>query len=152
KVVGIFDEPEHVQTLYFNREYLRESLGPNNPRRENAGVFIIQAASAADVPRIADAADRGFDQSPAPPQTESERAFQLSFAAFLGNLRLFLMAICGAVAFTILLVSANTISMSVRERIREVGILKTLGFTPTEILGIILSEAAVISLIGGALG
>lgn len=152
KVVGIFDEPEQVQTLYFNREYLRESLGANNPRRDNAGVFIIQAASAADVPRIAEAADREFDNSPAPTKTESERAFQLGFAAFLGNLRLFLMAIFGAVAFTILLVSANTISMSVRERIREVGILKTLGFTPAEILGIILSEAAVISLIGGVLG
>jgi putative ABC transport system permease protein len=152
KIVGIFDEPDRVQTLYFNREYLRESLGPNNPRRDNAGVFVVQAASAADVPRILDAADREFDNSPAPTKTETERAFQLSFASFLGNLKLFLMAISGAVAFTILLVSANTISMSVRERIREVGILKTLGFTPTEILGIILSEAAVISLIGGGLG
>jgi putative ABC transport system permease protein len=152
KVVGIFDEPEQAQTLYFNREYLRESLGPNNPRRDNAGVFIVQAASAADVPRIAEAADREFDNSPAPTKTESERAFQLGFAAFLGNLKLFLLAICGAVAFTILLVSANTISMSVRERIREVGILKTLGFTRGEVLGLILSEAAVISLIGGVLG
>ncbi len=152
KVVGIFDDPDHAQTLYFNREYLRESLGPNNPRRDNAGMFIIQAASAADVPRIAEAADREFDNSPAPTKTESERAFQLSFASFLGNLKVFLMIICGAVAFTILLVSANTISMSVRERMREVGILKTLGFTPAAILGIILSEAGVISLVGGALG
>jgi putative ABC transport system permease protein len=70
----------------------------------------------------------------------------------LGNLKLFIMAICGAVTFTILLVSGNTISMSVRERIREVGILKTLGFSPGAILGIILGEAAVISLIGGLLG
>jgi putative ABC transport system permease protein len=62
------------------------------------------------------------------------------------------MAICGAVTFTILLVSANTISMSVRERVREVGIMKTLGFTPGAILGIILGESAVISLVGGALG
>jgi putative ABC transport system permease protein len=63
-----------------------------------------------------------------------------------------LLLICGAVTFTILLVSANTISMSVRERIREVGILKTLGFTPGNILSIILGEAAFISLIGGAIG
>jgi putative ABC transport system permease protein len=152
KVVGIFDEPDHVLTLYFNREYLRESLGPNNRRRDDAGIFYVQAASAADIPRIAEAVDREFDNSPAPTKTESERAFQLSFASFLGNLKLFLMAIGAAVAFTILLVSANTISMSVRERIREVGILKTLGFTRSEILGIILSEAAVISIIGGALG
>src|SRR5262249_34218584 len=60
--------------------------------------------------------------------------------------------ICGAVAFTILLVSGNTLSMSVRERVREVGILKTLGFTPAAILGMVLGEAAVISLAGGAIG
>jgi len=116
------------------------------------GAFLIQAESAADVPRIADAVDRQFESSPFPTRTESEKAFQLSFAAFVGNLKLFIMAIFGAVTFTVLLVSGNTISMSVRERIREVGILKTLGFTPGAILGIVLGEAALISIIGGALG
>ena len=86
-----------------------------------------------------------FENSPYPTKTESEQAFVLSFVSFLGNLKLFLLAIGGAVTFTILLVSANTLSMSVRERIREVGILKTLGFTPETILGILLGEAAKIS-------
>jgi len=104
------------------------------------------------VPRVAKAVDALFDNAPAPTRTESENAFQLSFVGMLGNLKLFLMAICGAVAFTILLVTANTISMSVRERIREVGIMKTLGYTPDAILGIILGESAVISLIGGVIG
>jgi putative ABC transport system permease protein len=116
------------------------------------GAFLVQADSAADVPRIAAAIDNQFETSPFPTRTESEKAFQLSFLSFLGNLRIFILAICGAVTFTILLVSGNTISMSVRERIREVGILKTLGFTPGAILGIVLGESAVISLIGGALG
>jgi putative ABC transport system permease protein len=93
-----------------------------------------------------------FDNSPYPTKTESEQAFALSFTQFLGNVKMFLLAICGAVTFTILLVSANTMAMSVRERIREVGILKTLGYTNRAILGIILGEAAVISLLGGALG
>lgn len=152
KVVGIYDEPEGTNTLYFNREYLREALGASNPRGDQAGAFLIQANSADDVPRIAAAVDHEFENAPAPTKTESEQAFALSFASFLGNLKLFLMAICGAVAFTILLVSGNTISMSVRERIREVGIMKTLGFTPGAILGIILGESAVISLVGGAIG
>src|SRR6202030_955478 len=90
--------------------------------------------------------------SPFPTKPESEKAFQSSFASFIGNLKLFIMAICGAVTFTLLLVSGNTISMSVRERIREVGILKTLGFTPGAILGIVLGESAVIAGIGGLLG
>ena len=65
---------------------------------------------------------------------------------------MFLMAIAAAVMFTILLVSANTMAMSVRERVREVGVLKTLGFTPGAILGLILGEACAISIAGGAIG
>ncbi len=78
--------------------------------------------------------------------------FLLNFVSFLGDFKLFLAAICGAVAFTILLVSGNTISMSVRERVRELVILKTLGFTPTAILGMVLGEATAIALAGGAIG
>ena len=152
KVVGIFDEPDHVSELYFSRDYLREALGPSSRQQDMVGAFLVQANAPADVPRIAAAIDDQFATSPFPTKSESEKAFQLSFISFLGNLRLFIMAICGAVTFTILLVSANTISMSVRERIREVGILKTLGFTPGAILGIVLGEAALISLIGGAVG
>jgi len=62
------------------------------------------------------------------------------------------MSICAAVTFTILLVSGNTIAMSVRERIKEVGVLKTLGFTSDTILGIIVGEAITIALIGGVIG
>ena len=152
KVVGIFDEPSHVMILYFNREYLREALPVNSPQRDTVGAFLIQADSPADVPRVAEAVDREFETTPFQTKSESEKAFQLSFLAFLGNLKLFIMAIFGAVTFTILLVSGNTISMSVRERIKEVGILKTLGFTPGAILGIVLGESAVISVIGGAIG
>jgi len=152
KVVAIFDEPAKVPILYFNREYLREALPVDSPQRDTVGAFLIQADSAEDVPRIAEAVDREFETTPFQTKSESEQAFTLSFLAFVGNLKLFIMAIFGAVTFTILLVSGNTISMSVRERIREVGILKTLGFTPGAILGIVLGESAVISVIGGAIG
>ncbi|HLG99087.1 MAG TPA: FtsX-like permease family protein [Bryobacteraceae bacterium] len=152
KVVGIYDDPERMAALYFSREYLREALGASSAQQDLVGAFLIQANTPADVPRLAAAIDDMFSTSPYPTRSESEKAFQLSFLSFLGNLKLFIMAICGAVTFTILLVSANTISMSVRERIREVGILKTLGFTPGAILGIVLGESAVISLAGGAIG
>jgi putative ABC transport system permease protein len=152
KVVGIFTNPDNMAVLYFNREYLREALPVGSAQRDTVGAFLIQADSAAAVPRVAEAVDREFETTPFQTKSESEKAFQLSFMAFLGNLKLFIMAIFGAVTFTILLVSGNTISMSVRERIREVGILKTLGFTPGAILGIVLGESAVISIIGGAFG
>src|SRR6266481_3666378 len=152
KVVGVFDEPDRQSILYFNREYLRDALAPGSADRDLVGAFMVQADTPVDVPHIAAAIDGMFDGSPFPKRSESEKAFELSFISFLGNVRLFIMAICGAVTFTILLVSGNTISMSVRERIHEVGILKTLGFTPAAILGIVVAESSVISLVGGAIG
>jgi putative ABC transport system permease protein len=151
-LVGIYHNPNGSDALFFNKDYMRESLAVTSPMRDIASSFEIQANSPEDVPRVARAIDAMFDNSPEPTKTESERAFQLSFVSFLGNLKLFLLAICGAVTFTILLVSANTISMSVRERVREVGILKTLGFTRSAILGMILGESAIIAVIGGAIG
>ncbi|HEY3836017.1 MAG TPA: FtsX-like permease family protein [Bryobacteraceae bacterium] len=147
---GIFDAPVNDELLYFNRDYLEETLPLG--RRGQAGTINVLAATTADVPRIEAAIDDMFHNSPTQTKTETESAFSLSFVAMLGNVKAFLLSIVGAVTFTILLVSANTIAMSVRERVREVGILKTLGFTPGTILGIILGEAVAIALIGGVIG
>jgi putative ABC transport system permease protein len=155
KLIGIFDASSGGELLYFNWDYMRESLiatGTRNPLEESVSQFLVQTDTPEDSPRVAKAIDEMFDNSPYPTKTESEQAFVLSFVSFLGNLKLFLLAIGGAVTFTILLVSANTLSMSVRERIREVGVLKTLGFTPGTILGILLGEGMIVALVGGALG
>jgi putative ABC transport system permease protein len=152
ELVGTYEEPTDDESLYFNHEYIRESFPQRSSRRDLVGLFWIRADSGDSVPRVAKAVDTMFENSPAQTRTESELAFGLAFAAFLGNIKLFLAAICGAIVFTILLVTANTVAMSVRERKREVGILKTLGYTPSAVLSIILGEAAVISVLGGALG
>ncbi len=149
-VRAIYDSTEDNENMFFNLDYLFESLPAG--RRDFAGTFGILADSVESVPRIAKQIDDMFANSTAETRTESERAFQLSFVSFLGNVKLFLLSICAAVTFTILLVSGNTMAMSVRERIREVGILKTLGFTPRAILGIIVGEAGLISFTGGAIG
>lgn len=151
-LVGIFDDPDHNEVLFFNHDYLRESLAQTDPNRDLIYQIMVQAERPEDVSSISRAIDDSFANSPYPTKSESEEAFVLSFVSFLGNLKLFLLAIGGAVTFTILLVSANTLSMSVRERIREVGILKTLGFTPEMILGALLGEAAVLALTGGVIG
>ena len=70
----------------------------------------------------------------------------------LGNVKVFILSICGAVVFAILLVSANTMAMSIRERTREVAVLKTLGFTKRTILGLFIGEAVTLSVIGGIFG
>jgi len=114
--------------------------------------FEVQAESAELVPRISGEIDELFRNSPAQTKTEAERAYQLTFVSMMGNVKGFLASISVALTFTLLLVMANTMAMSVRERVREVGVLKTLGFSTADILGMILGESAFLALIGGVIG
>jgi putative ABC transport system permease protein len=149
-LVGIYNDPDATSTLFFNWEYLRDLLPVG--RRNNISTVAILADNANVVPGIARAIDTMFEDATPPTKTESEAQFALGFVKLLGNIKVFLLAICGAVTFTILLVSGNTMAMSVRERIKEVGVLKTLGFNNDAILGMIIGEALSISLIGGFIG
>ncbi|HVO98793.1 MAG TPA: ABC transporter permease [Bryobacteraceae bacterium] len=151
-LVGIFTDPNTTESLFFSQEYLRQMLGNSSTRQDLVGSFQVQVERADQVASVAKAIDDMFANSTAPTKSESEQAFALQFVSFLGNVKLFLMAICAAVTFTVLLVSANTMAMSVRERIREVGILKTLGYTPGTILFMILGEAGVLAVLGGVVG
>jgi putative ABC transport system permease protein len=149
-VRGIFDSQENNEILYFSRTYLEESF-PGR-LKGNVGMFMVLADNADSVPRIVRAVDEEFRNAPVHTKTEPEAQFALGFINAMGNVKGFLLSICAAVTFTILLVSGNTMAMSVRERVREVGILKTLGFTREAILGMILGEALLLALVGGALG
>jgi putative ABC transport system permease protein len=151
-LAGIFDDPGGNPVLYFNWVYLRDSLPAGDDHRDMIQQFYVEARNKEAVSDLVRQIDDPFADSPYPTKSEPEQAFMLSFVSFLGNLKLFLAAICGAVTFTVLLVSANMLSMSVRERTREVGILKTLGFSSGEILGMVVGEASLIALAGGLLG
>jgi putative ABC transport system permease protein len=150
-VRGIYESASQDENLWFQFNYFEQHLKKLGWPLF-AGTFAILADSPEAVPGIAKRIDAMFANSEAPTRTESEYAFGLSFLSFLGNVKLILMSICGAVAFTILLVAANTMAMSVRERIREVGILKTLGFTTRGILTILVVEAVALSLAGALVG
>jgi putative ABC transport system permease protein len=149
-VRGIFDSPRASDVMFFNKEYLDQSL----PERRRGAVlmFSVLIDDPSHSSRVAQAIDEKFRNSTAQTKTETEQAFVVSFLSLLGNVKMLLLGISGAVVFTILLVSANTMAMSVRERVREVGVLKTLGFTPQAVLGLVLGEAVAISLVGGAIG
>ncbi len=151
KIEMIYDAPPNNDAVLFHVKYLTElRKAAGEADADTVGTFAILARSADDVPRIGRAVDALFDNSPSPTRTESEREFALSFLAFLGNVKLYLAVICAAVTFTILLVSANTVAMSVRERTREIAILRTLGYSPMEILQTVIGESVLISVVGGA--
>jgi len=150
---GIYDNLTDDGALLFDYEYLRESLAKRSRGQlDQVSMYLMIADSANSVPRVSEAVDQMFENSPAETKTETERAFALGFLSYLGDVKLILLSVCGALTFTVLLVSANTMAMSVRERVREVGILKTLGYSPQEVLGILLSESVLIALVGGVLG
>jgi putative ABC transport system permease protein len=146
---GIFTPPDPTQSVYFNKDYIDEGF----PRlKGNEGFFAVLADSPDSVSRVAGIIDEQFRNADRPTKSESEHAFQLGFIGMLGNIKAFIMSICLAVVFTILLVSANTMAMSIRERTREVAVLKTLGFTRNSILGLFVGEAISLALFGGLAG
>ena len=149
---GIYDNPLDNETLFFHYKYLNESLRAAAGFQDIVSVFAIRIERADDANVVAKTIDDMFRNATAQTKTETELAFQLSFLAFLGDVKMILLVICSAVTFTILLVSGNTMAMAVRERVREVGVLKTLGFSNGAVLWLLVGEAIFISLIGGLLG
>ena len=150
-VDGIYDSNSpsfDVNSMYFNYKYLYEATGRN--------VGIGWLTESIDDPKhagsISKAIDAEFENTDTPTKTETEQAFLAGFVAMAGNLALLLNGIGLAVAFTILLVTANTMSIAVRERQQEIAVLKTLGFSSRLVMTLILSEALLIGAIGGLIG
>src|SRR5580692_10535678 len=146
---GIYHRDPPQNAMYFNAKYLEESV---DWFKGKAGWYATQVAEPGDVARVSSEIDDMFRNSPLQTKTESEKAFQLDFVASLGNVKAFILGICGAVVFAILLVSANTMAMSVRGRTREVAVLKTIGFTRQRVLSIFVSESVALAVAGGILG
>jgi len=146
---GIYTIDPPQSNLYFHTKYLEESV---DWFKDTAGFYFTRVDTAENMPVVARAIDDMFHGSPVPTKSESEQAFKLDFVALLGNVKAFILSICGAVVFTMLLVCANTMAMSIRERTREVAVLRTLGFTRGSILRLLLSESVAIALVGGLLG
>jgi putative ABC transport system permease protein len=147
RAIYTIDPPNN--SLYFHAKYLEESIPWFKDR---AGFYFTRVNSSASIGRASAAIDDMFHNSPEPTKSETEKAFQLDFIATLGNVKAFILGICGAVVFTILIVSANTVAMSIRERTREVAVLRTLGFTRQRILSLYLAESVTLALCGGVGG
>jgi putative ABC transport system permease protein len=138
------------KTLYFSHEYLNESLP--DWAKDKVGTLFIMASAPSDIPRISQTVDSMFLNTDAPTKTESEREFAQSFETMMGSVKQFMYGIMAAITFSLLLVMANTMAMSVRERTREVGTLKALGFQRGTIAWLFVGESLLVATVGAALG
>jgi putative ABC transport system permease protein len=142
---GIFRSPLPIPVVYFNWKYVEAKT-----HRGKDEVFLICADSIEHVARIAATVDDTFRNSPAPTRTEAEQAFDMDAVAMFGNVKGFILSISLAVLFATLLVSATTVAMSVRERTREVAVLRAMGFQPNTITALFVGEAVTLAaLVGG---
>jgi putative ABC transport system permease protein len=137
-----------LNSMFFNYKYLYEATG----EKAGIGTITMLIDDPKNAARISRAIDGQFENSDTQTKTETEQAFRASFLAMAGNLALLLNGIGLAVAFTILLVTANTMSIAVRERQQEIGVLKTLGFPSGLVMALVLVEALLLGVMGGALG
>ena len=134
--------------LMFHHDYFDERIG----RAGIAGWYVVSIDDPAHAAQIAKAIDDQFRNSSAPTKTGTEQQFNASFATMWGNVSLLMGTIGFAVVFAILLVTANAMMMSARERTGEVAVLKTIGFSDRLLFGLVLLEAGVIAVTGAVLG
>jgi putative ABC transport system permease protein len=145
---GIYTSAEDESLMAFHWDYLNDAQG----RLDRPGAFWVMARSAEDIPRLMQAIDREFRNSDVETRTQPMKQFVLDMLAMLGNVKLILLSISAAVVFAVLLIVANTMGMSIRERTAELAVLRALGFGTQQVLGLLAAESLAISLTGAALG
>ena len=136
--------------FWFHWDYLYERA--KNVLQGNVGWYTVLIENPDDAVRIVKTIDDEFANSPYETHTDTEKAFATGFAKQLGNIGFLMIAIGTIVFFTLLLVTGNTMAISVRERTSELAVLKAIGYSDRSILFFVLSESLVIALFGGLLG
>lgn len=148
-LVGIYDGSKKgadTTSFFFRYDYFEEARQEN---KGQVGWFTVRIADPDRAAEIAAAIDAEFANSPYETKAEPEGAFAQGFAQQIGDIASIVMAVVGAVFFTILLVAGNTMAQSVRERTSELGVLKALGFTNVMTLVLVLVESCLIAILGG---
>ena len=151
-IVGIYDsEKKGADTtqFFFRQDYFDEA---QSVAEGMVGWYLIRVDDPDQAEAVARAIDEEFANSPYETKAETEGAFVQGFAKQIGNITAIMIAIMSAVFFTILLVAGNTIAQSVRERTEEIGVLKSLGFTNSQVLALVLGESCFLSVLAGGVG
>lgn len=148
KICGVLDECIDPNGMFLRRDYLEESLG-------NPGIITnlwVKVERASDVPRVIRQAEEMFANSTYEVRAESEKSFIDNMMSMAGNIRLMVGVIGMVVVLSIMMVAANSVAMSVRERTGEVAVMKAIGFSRRLVLTLIVVEAMTLGLSGGFLG
>ena len=153
-LVGIFDDAAKGSCSRQGNFYIRYDYFDEGRQfgQGGAGIYVLRLHDPSQAESVARQVDALFENSPDETKTQTEKDFSLNFLRQLGNLNLILTGITIAVFFSILLVSGNTMSQAVRERIPELAVLKTIGFGDGSVLGLVLAESLLMCVIGGLAG
>lgn len=141
---------DDTSQFWFHWKYLEER-GPQW-NKGFVGWYTVRVANLDDSVGIVKAIDTEFANSPWETKTDTEKAFAASWVKQMGNIEFLILSIGGVVFFTLLLVTGNTMAISVRERISELAVLKAVGFTDVVVLLLVLAESLVVAAVGGGVG
>jgi putative ABC transport system permease protein len=135
--------------FWFRWDYLdeRKAFG-----KGMVGWYTVRIANPDDSVRVVKAIDEHFANSPAETKTDTEKAFAASFVKQMGNIQLLIMSVGSVVFFTLLLVTGNTMAIAVRERTRELAVLKAVGFSDRFVLVLVIAETMIVAAVGGGVG
>jgi len=148
---GIYDSSKDgasANQMFIHYAYLNERQSRN---RDHVGWYLVQVADPARAAELSEALDTRFANSAYETKTATEKAFLQAWAHQIGDIGSIMIAVLGTVLFTILLVAGNTMAQAIRERTNELAVLKTLGFTDSRVLGLVLLESMLLAVVSGAL-
>jgi len=148
RIAAVFQGTVDDRGVFFHHKLLDELLGDPG----TVGTWYMRVASAEVANDVIARVNKAFENTSAEVRAETERAFQMSFISMLGNVKVLIGSISSVVVFTLLLVTVSTMSMAIRERFRELAVLKAIGFRRRELFVLILAESFGLASVGAFLG
>lgn len=145
---GTYEHPVNNTSVYFHMDYFQEASHMHGL----VGTFWLKLKDPKQMAPMSQQIDAMFKNSSDPTETFTEKQFQQNFLSMMGNVKLLFTAVSTCAVFMVVLLAAITMSMSARERVTEIAVLKAIGFEKPLILGIMLTEFMILTVIGGALG
>jgi putative ABC transport system permease protein len=145
---GVYTGPDE-SNIFFHNKYLENAASRLS---EQTGIFFLRTQTPEQVPVVCDAINRMFENSEAPVKAMPEKQFMIQFMEMMGNIQLLVRSIALTVLFTVVLIVANSVAMSARERVTQIAVIRALGFRRGQVLALVLSEALVLAALGGLIG